>query len=88
MAAVLIPKSLDSTTSTEIHPLPLPITKARRENKEKSVFSERHNTLTEKYSDQNVNDSEDSGSEMGISLEKSLSDALGSFDNLFCRLCL
>ncbi|OMO82119.1 putative enhancer of zeste, ezh [Corchorus olitorius] len=53
-----------------------------------SEIQERHSTLTEKYSDQNVNDSEDSGSEKGISLEKSLSDALDSFDNLFCRRCL
>jgi hypothetical protein len=45
--------------------------------------------LAEKYSnDQNVKDSIDSVSERGISLEKSLSAALDSFDNLFCRRCL
>ncbi|EOX95268.1 Enhancer of zeste, ezh, putative isoform 2 [Theobroma cacao] len=53
-----------------------------------SDIKERHGILTEKYSDQNAKDSEDSGSEKGISLEKSLSAALDSFDNLFCRRCL
>ncbi|XVF80679.1 hypothetical protein PTKIN_Ptkin15bG0093800 [Pterospermum kingtungense] len=53
-----------------------------------SEIQERHGTLTEKYHDQNIKDSEDSGSEKGISLDKSLSDALDSFDNLFCRRCL
>ncbi|XP_022770813.1 histone-lysine N-methyltransferase EZA1-like isoform X2 [Durio zibethinus] len=55
-----------------------------------SEIQERHGTLAEKYSDQNIKDSEDSGSEKGISLDKSLSlsAALDSFDNLFCRRCL
>ena len=51
-------------------------------------LQERHGTLTEKYSDQTIKDSEDFGSENGISLDKSLSAALDSFDNLFCRRCL
>ncbi|XWS46553.1 hypothetical protein CRYUN_Cryun14cG0077700 [Craigia yunnanensis] len=53
-----------------------------------SEIQERHGTLTEKYSDQTIKDSEDSGSENGISLDKSLTAALDSFDNLFCRRCL
>ncbi|XVE77538.1 hypothetical protein DITRI_Ditri13aG0071200 [Diplodiscus trichospermus] len=53
-----------------------------------SEIQERHGTLTEKYSNQNIEDSEDSGFEKGISLDKSLSAALDSFDNLFCRRCL
>ncbi|XP_073260731.1 histone-lysine N-methyltransferase EZA1 isoform X2 [Populus alba] len=54
-----------------------------------SEIQERCRMLVEKYSnDQNVKDSIDSVSERGISLEKSLSAALDSFDNLFCRRCL
>ncbi|KAL9385095.1 hypothetical protein Peur_022105 [Populus x canadensis] len=54
-----------------------------------SEIQERCRMLAEKYSnDQNVKDSIDSVSERGISLEKSLSAALDSFDNLFCRRCL
>ncbi|XP_022728204.1 histone-lysine N-methyltransferase EZA1-like isoform X2 [Durio zibethinus] len=53
-----------------------------------SEIQERHGTLAEKFSDQNINDFEDFGSEKGISLDKSLSAALDSFDNLFCRRCL
>ncbi|XP_022757869.1 histone-lysine N-methyltransferase EZA1-like isoform X2 [Durio zibethinus] len=53
-----------------------------------SEIQERHGMLADKYSDQNIKDSEDSGSEKGISLDKSLSAALDSFDNLFCRRCL
>ncbi|KAG6748392.1 hypothetical protein POTOM_048312 [Populus tomentosa] len=52
-------------------------------------IQERCRMLVEKYSnDQNIKDSIDSVSERGISLEKSLSAALDSFDNLFCRRCL
>ncbi|CAK7348431.1 unnamed protein product [Dovyalis caffra] len=54
-----------------------------------SEIQERCRTLVEKYGDdQNVKDSSDSVSERGISLQKSLSAALDSFDNLFCRRCL
>ncbi|TYH95970.1 hypothetical protein ES332_A12G144600v1 [Gossypium tomentosum] len=53
-----------------------------------SEIQERHGMLREKYSDQNIKDSEDCRSEKGISLDKSLSAALDSFDNLFCRRCL
>ncbi|KAK8654392.1 hypothetical protein V6N13_128361 [Hibiscus sabdariffa] len=53
-----------------------------------SEIQDRHGLLRDKYSDQNIKDSEDSVSEKGISLDKSLSDALDSFDNLFCRRCL
>ncbi|XP_061962021.1 histone-lysine N-methyltransferase EZA1-like isoform X2 [Populus nigra] len=54
-----------------------------------SEIQERCRMLAEKYSnDQNVKDSIDSVSERGISLEKTLSAALDSFDNLFCRRCL
>ncbi|XVE73442.1 hypothetical protein DITRI_Ditri11bG0118100 [Diplodiscus trichospermus] len=53
-----------------------------------SEIQEWHGTLTEKYNDENIKDSEDSVSEKGISLDKSLSAALDSFDNLFCRHCL
>ncbi|GAV83620.1 SET domain-containing protein [Cephalotus follicularis] len=52
---------------------------------------ERYNTLKEKHhekDDQSLKNSMDSGSKCGISLEKSLSAALDSFDNLFCRRCL
>ncbi|KAK8554660.1 hypothetical protein V6N13_093635 [Hibiscus sabdariffa] len=53
-----------------------------------SEIQDRHGLLRDKYSEQNVKDSEDSVSEKGISLDKSLSAALDSFDNLFCRRCL
>ncbi|XP_024450559.2 histone-lysine N-methyltransferase EZA1 isoform X7 [Populus trichocarpa] len=52
-------------------------------------IQERCRTLEEKYSgDQSVKDTSDSGTGRGISMEKSLSAALDSFDNLFCRRCL
>ncbi|XVF72747.1 hypothetical protein PTKIN_Ptkin12aG0145200 [Pterospermum kingtungense] len=53
-----------------------------------SEIQERHGTLAEKYGGQNIKGSEDSGSGKGISLDKCLSAALDSFDNLFCRRCL
>ncbi|XP_031260080.1 histone-lysine N-methyltransferase EZA1-like [Pistacia vera] len=53
-----------------------------------SEIQERYNILKEKYNDKNLKDSADSGYEMGISLDKTLSAALDSFDNLFCRRCL
>ncbi|KAL5863040.1 hypothetical protein ACOSQ3_000554 [Xanthoceras sorbifolium] len=53
-----------------------------------SEIQDRYSTLKEKYHDKNFKDSGDSGHERGISLEKSLSAALDSFDNLFCRRCL
>ncbi|KAJ0111074.1 hypothetical protein Patl1_00879 [Pistacia atlantica] len=53
-----------------------------------SEIQERYNILKEKYNDKNLKDSADSGFEMGISLDKTLSAALDSFDNLFCRRCL
>ncbi|KAE8671261.1 histone-lysine N-methyltransferase EZA1-like isoform X7 [Hibiscus syriacus] len=53
-----------------------------------SEIQDRHGLLRDKYNDQNIKDSEDSVSEKGISLDKSLSVALDSFDNLFCRRCL
>ncbi|KAJ8748250.1 hypothetical protein K2173_000822 [Erythroxylum novogranatense] len=54
-----------------------------------SELMERCSILKEKYDEeQNVNDSGDSGSYGGISLDKSLNAALDSFDNLFCRRCL
>ncbi|XP_061967571.1 histone-lysine N-methyltransferase EZA1-like isoform X3 [Populus nigra] len=52
-------------------------------------IQERCRTLEEKYSgDQSVKDTSDSVTGRGISMEKSLSTALDSFDNLFCRRCL
>lgn len=48
---------------------------------------DRYKRLKEKY-DKDFRDCEDSGSERGISLDKSLGAALDSFDNLFCRRCL
>ncbi|KAE8723216.1 putative GRAS family transcription factor [Hibiscus syriacus] len=53
-----------------------------------SEIQDRHGLLRDKYSDQNIKDSEYSVSEKGISLDKSLSAALDSFDNLFCCHCL
>ncbi|XP_031250375.1 histone-lysine N-methyltransferase EZA1 [Pistacia vera] len=53
-----------------------------------SEIQERYNILKEKFNDKNLKDSADSGYEMGISLDKTLSAALDSFDNLFCRRCL
>ena len=53
------------------------------------ILQERCRTLEEKYSgDQSVKDTSDSVTGRGISMEKSLSTALDSFDNLFCRRCL
>ncbi|KAJ6729368.1 HISTONE-LYSINE N-METHYLTRANSFERASE E(Z) [Salix viminalis] len=52
-------------------------------------IQDRCRTLEKKYNgDQSVKDTVDSVSERGISMEKSLSTALDSFDNLFCRRCL
>ncbi|EEF47263.1 histone-lysine N-methyltransferase EZA1 isoform X1 [Ricinus communis] len=54
-----------------------------------SDIQERCSMLKERFDEeQNGKDSGDSASEKGISLEKSLSAALDSFDNLFCRRCL
>ncbi|KAL9430600.1 hypothetical protein AB3S75_025903 [Citrus x aurantiifolia] len=53
-----------------------------------SEVQDRYSTLKEKYDGKNLKEFEDSGHERGISLEKSLSAALDSFDNLFCRRCL
>ncbi|XP_057995391.1 histone-lysine N-methyltransferase EZA1 isoform X2 [Hevea brasiliensis] len=54
-----------------------------------SEIQGRCSILKEKFDEeQNDKDSGDSASERGISLEKSLSAALDSFDNLFCRRCL
>ncbi|KAK4848347.1 hypothetical protein QYF36_011989 [Acer negundo] len=52
-----------------------------------SEIQDRYSTLKKNH-DKNVKDSRDSGYERGISLEKSLSAALDSFENLFCRRCL
>jgi histone-lysine N-methyltransferase EZH2 len=54
-------------------------------------LQERYETLKEKYHekhDLNFEDSGEIGSDKGISLDKSLSAALDSFDNLFCRRCM
>ncbi|KAJ4843048.1 hypothetical protein Tsubulata_037517 [Turnera subulata] len=52
-------------------------------------LQERCTALKEKYDEeQRLKDSGDSASDKGLSLEKSLSAALDSFDNLFCRRCL
>ncbi|XP_034911830.1 histone-lysine N-methyltransferase EZA1 isoform X2 [Populus alba] len=52
-------------------------------------IQERCRMLEEKYSgDQSIKDTSDSVTGRGISMEKSLSTALDSFDNLFCRRCL
>ncbi|KAK9201970.1 hypothetical protein WN944_017179 [Citrus x changshan-huyou] len=53
-----------------------------------SEVQDRYSTLKEKYDGKNLKEFEDAGHERGISLEKSLSAALDSFDNLFCRRCL
>ncbi|KAJ7973061.1 Histone-lysine N-methyltransferase [Quillaja saponaria] len=56
-----------------------------------SEIQERYNMLKEKYREGHDPDSEGSGeivSNRGISLEKSLSASLDSFDNLFCRRCM
>lgn len=51
-------------------------------------LQDRYSTLKEKYDGKNLKEFEDAGHERGIALEKSLSAALDSFDNLFCRRCL
>ncbi|XP_041022193.1 histone-lysine N-methyltransferase EZA1-like isoform X1 [Juglans microcarpa x Juglans regia] len=54
-------------------------------------IQERYNTLKEKYHkklDLNSDNSEEFGPDVGLSLDKSLSAALDSFDNLFCRRCM
>ncbi|XP_038703871.1 histone-lysine N-methyltransferase EZA1 isoform X3 [Tripterygium wilfordii] len=54
-------------------------------------IEERYSTLRKKFHekhDLNLKDSGDSGCERSIMLDKSLSAALDSFDNLFCRRCL
>ncbi|XP_065860323.1 histone-lysine N-methyltransferase EZA1 isoform X2 [Euphorbia lathyris] len=54
-----------------------------------SEIQERCSVLQEKFDEgQNDKDSGDSLSRRGISMDKSLSSALDSFDNLFCRRCL
>uniref|UniRef100_A0A2C9WQP7 CXC domain-containing protein n=1 Tax=Manihot esculenta TaxID=3983 RepID=A0A2C9WQP7_MANES len=54
-----------------------------------SEIQERCSMLKEKFDEEQIDkDSGDSASVRGISLEKSLSAALDSFDNLFCRRCL
>ncbi|KAH0908264.1 hypothetical protein HID58_031585 [Brassica napus] len=52
-----------------------------------SEILERYNELKLK-NEQNAEAFSDSGFKLGISLEKGLSAALDSFDNLFCRRCL
>uniref|UniRef100_A0A1J3DEG6 Histone-lysine N-methyltransferase EZA1 n=1 Tax=Noccaea caerulescens TaxID=107243 RepID=A0A1J3DEG6_NOCCA len=52
-----------------------------------SDILERYNELKLK-NEQNVENFSDSGFKLGISLQKGLSAALDSFDNLFCRRCL
>ncbi|KAJ0265111.1 Histone-lysine N-methyltransferase EZA1 [Hirschfeldia incana] len=52
-----------------------------------SDILERYNELKLK-NELNVDTFSDSGFKLGISLEKGLSAALDSFDNLFCRRCL
>lgn len=51
---------------------------------------DRCNILEGKYTEteQNLKDVGENGSERNLLLEKSLSTALDSFDNLFCRRCL
>jgi histone-lysine N-methyltransferase EZH2 len=54
-------------------------------------MQERYDTLKKKYQekhDLNSKDSGEFGSDSGICLDKSLSAALDSFDNLFCRRCM
>uniref|UniRef100_A0A2N9IR30 SET domain-containing protein n=1 Tax=Fagus sylvatica TaxID=28930 RepID=A0A2N9IR30_FAGSY len=54
-------------------------------------IQERYDTLKKKYQekhDLNSKDSGEFGSDSGICLDKSLSAALDSFDNLFCRRCM
>lgn len=54
-------------------------------------LQERYDTLKEMYHEKHVLNCEDSrecGPDKGISLDKSLSAALDSFDNLFCRRCM
>ncbi|WCJ22324.1 Histone-lysine N-methyltransferase EZA1 [Euphorbia peplus] len=54
-----------------------------------SEIQERCSVLKEKFDEeQNEKNSADSLSQKGISMDKSLSAALDSFDNLFCRRCL
>ncbi|KAK1577740.1 hypothetical protein Q3G72_024406 [Acer saccharum] len=52
-----------------------------------SEIQDRYSTLKKNH-DKKFKDSRDSGYEQGISLNKSLSAALDSFENLFCRRCL
>ncbi|TXG63294.1 hypothetical protein EZV62_010288 [Acer yangbiense] len=52
-----------------------------------SEIQDRYSTLKKNH-DKRFKDSRDSGYEQGISLNKSLSAALDSFENLFCRRCL
>lgn len=52
---------------------------------------ERYKSLKEKYTEKSgpdVNNSVETNPDRGICLYKSLSAALDSFDNLFCRRCL
>lgn len=54
-------------------------------------MQDRYNILKEKNMGRQDQQSECSGnyeSQIGISLEESLSFALDSFDNLFCRRCM
>ncbi|XP_077240780.1 SET domain-containing protein isoform X2 [Tasmannia lanceolata] len=56
-----------------------------------SEIQERYDTLVEKNREKtikNVDSVDEMGSERSIFLDKSLSAALDSFDNLFCRRCL
>ncbi|CAN1157847.1 Histone-lysine N-methyltransferase EZA1 [Linum perenne] len=50
---------------------------------------ERYSILDEKFArDQNLKNIRDPGYARGITMEKSLIDAMDSYDNLFCRRCL
>lgn len=51
-------------------------------------MQERYKSIKEKNTSRLDQHSEGSGEYVGICLEKSLSAALDSFDNLFCRRCL
>lgn len=51
-------------------------------------LQDRYIILKDKYNENDLRDSGGSGYERGVALEKSLSDALDSFDNLFCRRCM
>lgn len=55
------------------------------------VLQDRYKLLKEQShedNNQNVKNPANINSDQGISLEKSLSAAVDSFDNLFCRRCL